>query len=58
MANPKMRHCFYCGEELGVSSWYDRFDHCGKQECAREAQYAERGEREEAHAQLDRDLGW
>lgn len=58
MGQPKMRNCFYCGEELGVSSWSDPFDHCGKQECASEAQYAERSEREEAHERLDRDNGW
>lgn len=58
MGQPKMRHCFNCGEELGVSSWSDPLDHCGKQECAREAQYAASQERVEAHEQLDRDLGW
>ena len=54
----KMRHCFNCGEELGVLDWYDRWDHCGKQECAREARDGMRAEREEAHEQLDRDLGY
>lgn len=54
----KMRHCFYCGEELGVSAWSDPYDHCGKQECARAARDAEWGDREEAHEKLDRDLGY
>ena len=55
---PKIRHCFYCGKELGVSSWSDPYDNCGSPECARAARDAEQGEREEAHEQLDRDLGY
>lgn len=55
---PKMRHCFYCGDELGCYVDYDPIDHCGKRECAREAQYAMQEEREEAHDRLDRDMGW
>lgn len=55
---PKMRHCFYCGEELGFSTYSDPLDHCGKSECARAAQDAYAQEREEAHEQLDRDLGY
>jgi hypothetical protein len=55
---PPMRHCFYCGEELGRYWVYDRLDNCGKRECVREASDAERAEREEAHEQLDRDRGW
>lgn len=58
MAQPKMRHCFNCGDDLGVYAYSDPLDHCGKQECAREAQDAARAEREEAHEQLDRDMGW
>ena len=58
MGIQKMRHCFYCGEELGVSDWSDPYDHCGKQECAREARDAAAEEREEAHERLDRDMGW
>lgn len=55
---PKMRHCFYCGDELGVYADYDPLDTCGKPECNREAGYAQAQERDEAHDQLDRDLGW
>jgi hypothetical protein len=55
---PKMRHCFYCGEELGVYADHDPLDTCGKQECEREARNQDRDEREEAHERLDRDMGW
>lgn len=54
----KMRHCFYCGEELGVIVDYDPLDHCGKAECSRAAADAERERRDDAHEQLDRDMGW
>lgn len=55
---PRMRHCFNCGEELGRYNYYDPLDHCGKHECAREARWAAESERAEAHEQLDRDLGY
>lgn len=55
---PKMRHCFNCGDELGVYADSDPLDHCGKIECAREAQHAAAEEREQAHEELDRDLGY
>jgi len=55
----RMHHCFNCGEELGP---WDRFceplDHCGKRECAREAQDQMAMERADAHDRLDRDMGW
>ena len=54
----RMRHCFNCGEELGCYADHDPLDHCGKTECVREAQYAAKAERSEAHDQLDRDMGW
>lgn len=56
----KMRHCWFCGAELGVieRKYYDRFDTCGSRECEREARNMERAERDEAHEQLDRDMGW
>lgn len=54
----KMRHCFYCGEELGISTWSEPYDHCGKSECAREADYAMQSERAEAHERLDEQNGW
>ncbi len=53
-----MRHCFYCGKELGRYAWHDPLDTCGKSECDREASYAMREERAEAHEKLDRDMGW
>lgn len=56
----KMRHCCYCGEELGLiaSKDYDRTDTCGKWECEREVRDMLAEERERAHEQLDRDMGW
>ena len=55
---PRMRHCFNCGAELGRYSDYDRLDHCDARECARAARDAAEQERDEAHEQLDRDMGW
>ncbi len=54
----KMRHCFYCGEELGEYANYHPLDTCGKRECERAASEAMAQEREEAHERLDRDLGY
>lgn len=54
----KMRHCFNCGAELGVYADYDPLDTCGANECEREARIAVSQQRDEAHEQLDRDLGW
>lgn len=56
----KMRHCFNCGAELGVMSrWeFDPLDTCGKTECEREARIAHERERQDAHEQLDRDMGY
>lgn len=56
----KMRHCFNCGTELGViaDKDYEPLDTCGSSECSRAARDAMRSEREEAHEQLDRDMGW
>jgi hypothetical protein len=55
---PKMRHCFYCGEGLGVYADYHPLDTCGKRECNREAQDHQGMDREEAHRRLDEDMGW
>lgn len=55
---PRMRHCFNCGAELGHYAYYDPLDHCGARDCARAARDAIEQEREEAHEQLDRDMGW
>src|SRR5258708_7203900 len=54
----RMRHCFYCGAELGVYANADPLDSCGKPECERAARDEERAEREEAHRKLDEDRGW
>lgn len=56
----KMRHCWNCGAELGFieARHYDRTDTCGKRECEREARDQAAAEREDAHEQLDRDMGW
>jgi len=53
-----MRHCFYCGEKLGVYADHDPLDDCGAQECQRAARDAHAQERAEAHDRLDRDMGW
>jgi hypothetical protein len=58
---PKMHHCFNCGEELGVyasQSCFNELEDCGKLECTRAARDCYQAEREEAHEQLDRDMGW
>ena len=54
----KQRYCFNCGEDIGIYADYDPRDTCGKQACDREARDAAAQEREEAHEQLDRDLGY
>ena len=53
-----MRHCFNCGQELGVYADHDPMDDCGKRECVRAAQDCHEQEREEAHDNLERDMGW
>ncbi len=59
MKTPKMQHCFNCGEELGVYVHYVHdIECCGAQECNREMQNIYQQERDEAHEQLDRDMGW
>lgn len=55
---PKMRHCFNCGDELGRYNDYHRFDSCGKPECQAEERVAHQQERDEAHEQLDHDMGY
>jgi hypothetical protein len=56
----KIRHCWNCGADMGFieNRYYDRTDVCGSRECNRAAQDAFRQERDEAHEQLDRDMGW
>lgn len=56
---PRRHHCFYCGEDIGAwDRFSDRLDTCGSAECNREASYHAGIERDEAHEQLDRDMGW
>lgn len=55
----KMQHCWFCGAELGIyKKHYSDRDTCGASECEREARYDAMAERDEAHEQLDRDMGW
>ena len=55
----RRHHCFYCGADLGPwDRFCDRLDTCGSRECDREARNAARAERDEAHEQLDHDMGW
>ena len=52
-------HCYYCGEDIGPKDRFsDRFDTCGRQECERDVRDQMQAEREAAHEQLDRDMGW
>lgn len=56
-----MHYCFNCGEELGMFEGKQRqrdMDTCGKQECDREARNYAAEEREQAHEELDRNMGW
>jgi hypothetical protein len=43
---------------MGIYADYERTDTCGKQECEREAREMLREQQEQAHEQLDRDMGW
>lgn len=56
----KERFCWNCGASLGVlPRWqWEHGDTCGDAACEREARDAQRAERDEAHEQLDRDMGW
>jgi anaerobic ribonucleoside-triphosphate reductase len=56
----KIRHCWYCGEDMGFieDRYFDKHDTCGKAECERERRYALREEREEAQRRLDENMGW
>ena len=51
--------CDYCGTSMGfgVRHWRERL-YCGSLECQREQREDERAEREQAHEQLDHDMGW
>lgn len=56
----KERFCWNCGASLGVLDGkdYDSRDTCGRLQCDREARDSYARERDEAHEQLDRDMGW
>jgi len=55
----KRHHCFNCGTDIGPKDhWSSSLDDCGAIECQREARNAYAQEREEAHEQLDRDMGY
>ena len=53
-----IRHCFNCGEVIGAYHDYHPLDTCGSRKCDRAARDAEAEARDEAHEQLDRDMGW
>ena len=58
---PKKRYlCWYCGKDMG--EWDGRYcsstDTCGERECERAARDQAQAEREEAHENLDRDMGY
>lgn len=56
---PKRTHCFNCGADIGPKDCFSsNLDDCGAPECSREARNAYAQEREEAHEQLDRDMGY
>ena len=52
--------CWSCGADMGAwdGRYCDSRDTCGKPECEREARDALFAERDDAHDQLDRDMGW
>lgn len=55
----RRHHCFNCGEDLGEwDRFSDNLDTCGNNDCLREARNAYAQERDEAHEQLDRDMGY
>lgn len=56
----KERFCWVCGVSMGFieNRYYDRMDSCGATECAREERDAHAEEREEAHRDLNRWMGY
>ena len=56
----KVKHCENCGVELfnPQTRFHGEMVTCGSSECDREARNSELQQREEAHEQLDIDLGW
>jgi hypothetical protein len=54
-----MQHCFNCGAELVVyRSYYGQVENCGAPECMRAEREMHAAERDEAHRQLDEDMGY
>ena len=60
MSESKRHCCAYCGADMGEwnPSTCDRNDTCGERECEQWSRDSARQEHEEAHEQLDRDMGW
>lgn len=60
MMGRKIHNCEYCGDDLGrpVDKWPGEIVTCGKPECTRYERDCYREQREEAHEQLDRDMGY
>lgn len=58
--NERRHRCYVCGEDMGPYDrrTCDKHDTCGKPACEREAREDALAERDEAHEQLDRDMGW
>lgn len=56
----KVSQCEWCGDDLGgaVEKWPGEMVTCGKRACDHEAREDAKQRREEAHEQLDRDLGY
>ena len=56
----KLTQCEFCGDDLGgaVEKWPGEPVTCGKRECERWVWEEMQRIREEAHEQLDRDMGW
>jgi len=56
MAKPRMQHCCWCGEELGVyASYPGDIEACGKAECQREARAESRARDDEARYAAEQD---
>jgi hypothetical protein len=61
MPGPKEQilHCEYCGADCGTGKrWPGDIVTCGQRECERYARDCEVQRRDEAHEQLDRDMGY
>lgn len=54
----QMQFCFNCGEELGYFASNEPLQTCGKLPCEREARDQEALLRQDAHEELDRNMGW